>query len=239
MTKPSGGWLQENPVAAMLVGLCPAAAVTGRVIDALWMSLGLVFVLVLTRASRVILHLLLNEPDASGVVSRQPGPRFLGPQWLGMLFLASCFTASFELIMSAFAPQESAALGIYIPLVAVNCIVLERVAETSSRGAAQDPGARIFRALGGAAAGGAGFAVSLVVISVVRETLGSGTITLFPMGAFGGTIVVAGISGAPARALLYAGGGFLCLGYLAGVVRLAGRLLRNRRSRDTGEVEHA
>ncbi|HUJ75261.1 MAG TPA: hypothetical protein VL359_10400, partial [bacterium] len=111
----------------------------------------------------------------------------------------------------------------------------ERLADGSPRRAIQENGARIFRALGAAASRGAAFAVALVLISVVRETLGSGTITLFPLGAFGGTIVVSGISAAPARALLFAGGGFLCLGYLAGLVRLAGRL-RNRRPRAAGEA---
>jgi len=103
-TKPAGARLWENPVAAVLIGLCPAAAVTGRVIDAAWMSLGLIFVLILTRASRVILHLLLDGP---GSESRDPGESFLGPRWLGVLFLAACFTASFELILNAFAPQEA------------------------------------------------------------------------------------------------------------------------------------
>ena len=229
-TRPAGGWLRENPVAAILVGLCPAAAVTGRVIDALWMSLGFAFVLVLTRVGRVILHFLHEEPDSAGSA---PAPRPFWPM-LGVLFLASCFTASFELILGAFAPQESASLGIYIPLVAVNCIVLERATGSGFPSSAHDPASRLLRAIGGACAGSAGFAISLVVISLVRETLGSGTITLFPMGAFSGTVVIAGISAAPARALLYAGGGFLCLGYLAGLVRLT---RRGRKPPDTGEAE--
>jgi H+/Na+-translocating ferredoxin:NAD+ oxidoreductase subunit E len=224
-----GGLLRKNPVAAVLIGLCPAAAVTGRVIDALWMSLGLVFVLVLMRASREILVLLRDAPEARLPPSTPKPPGDSGPRGLpgiGFLFLASCFTASFELILRAFAPQESAALGIYVPLIAVNCIVLERVADADADGRSRSPGGRIFGALWRAAVTGAGFAVSLVLISLVRETLGSGTITLFPMGTFGGTVVVGAIAAAPARALLYAGGAFLCLGYLAGAVRLVGRLRR-------------
>jgi H+/Na+-translocating ferredoxin:NAD+ oxidoreductase subunit E len=238
---PVGGLLRDNPVAVTLVGLCPAAAVTGRVIDALWMSLGLIFVLLLTRASREILHILQDNPEDGLPLSAPRPPKaqgLLGPQWLGFLFLASCFTASFELILRAFVPQESASLGIYIPLVAVNCIVLERVADPDAGRRSQKHGSRIFRALWKAGVSGAGFAISLIVISLVRETLGSGTITLFPVGNFSGTLVVAGIAAAPARALIYAGGGLLCLGYLAGAVRLAGRL-RRRKARDGAEAASA
>ena len=220
--KQSRGFLGNNPIAVMMVGLCPAAAVTGRVIDALWMSLGVFFVLVLTRLGQGILRGLGQTP---------PGPPSTPPALafrcglLGGLFLASCFTASFELILLAFAPEEGASLGIYVPLIAVNCIVLDRVLEP---GTPDDPGTGkgILRSLQTAAAIGAGFALCLVVISLVREILGSGTITLFPMRSFGGTIEVGGLSRAPARALISAGGGFLCLGYLAGAARLLSRSKR-------------
>jgi len=217
----SGGLFRNNPVAVMLVGLCPAAAVTGRVIDALWMSAGLILVLILTRLSLEILKALAFP---------RPGTRQM-TDWLSLLFLASCFTAAFELVLGAFAPDESAGLGIYAPLIAVNCIVLDRLGERGSQEPAGPGG--IGRSLGQAGGLGAGFALSLIVISLIRETLGSGTITLFPMGSFGGTIAVGGISLAPARALVYAGGGLLCLGYLAG----AARLLRRVNGGRSGGVE--
>ncbi|MGO9412037.1 MAG: Rnf-Nqr domain containing protein [Spirochaetia bacterium] len=227
MTRPSG-FLRKNPVAVALVGLCPAAAVTGRVIDALWMSLGLVFVLVLTRVSQAILHGL----NSTGEPPSNKAPATKG--WLGCLFLASCFTASFELILQAFAPDESASLGIYVSLLAVNCIVLDRLGEHGGHGASGRTGGEILRALQGSATVGAGFAVSLVAISLVREILGSGTITLFPVGSFGGTVVIGNISLAPARALIYAGGAFLCLGYLAGAARLLGRRGSRPENEQTG-----
>ena len=135
MTRPSG-FLRKNPVAVALVGLCPAAAVTGRVIDALWMSLGLVFVLVLTRVSQAILHGL----NSTGEPPSSKAPATKG--WLGCLFLASCFTASFELILQAFAPDESASLGIYVSLLAVNCIVLDRLGSTAGMARQEGPAAK-------------------------------------------------------------------------------------------------
>ena len=240
MTRPSG-FIRNNPVAAVLIGLCPAAAVTGRVIDALWMSLGLVFVLVLTRVSEAILRGLNKAP--SGQRPSRPEPlrhtqssQSLTAGWLGRLFLASCFTASFEVILQAFAPDESASLGIYVSLIAINCIVLDRVSEQRALGAPKATGTEILRALQDSIAVGAGFALSLMVISLVREVLGAGTITLFPVGSFGGTVVVGNVSLEPARALIYTGGGFLCLGYLAGVARLLGHVRRREREQSRPEA---
>ncbi len=241
MTPSAGfkkGLFRDNPVAVMLVGLCPAAAVTGRVIDALWMSLGLLFVLVLTRLCQTILQAVLATAASPAAQSSPSGEELISfrPRWLGSLLLASCFTASFELILLAFAPDESASLGIYIPLLAVNCIVLERFAASRPGEPARNLGRKIARSLQESGGLGVGFAVSLIVISLVRETLGSGTITLFPMGSFAGTIAVGRVSLAPARALAYAGGAFLCLGYLAGAARLLGRL-KARRAEGQGGTE--
>jgi electron transport complex protein RnfE len=132
--------------------------------------------------------------------------------WLAALVLSSLLTASFELVLLSFAPDASAALGIYAPLIAVNCLVLA-VIDDSSR--ASSPG----RAVLDAAGKGAGFAACLVLIGAVREVLGAGTITLFPLPGFPGTIVVGSLSRDPARALSFAGGGLLCLGYLTALAR--------------------
>ena len=211
----SSGVFRNNPVAVLLVGLCPAAAVTTRVIDALWMSLGVFSVLILSRLCLSILGALRGEsPEAATGDVRGEGP--MPGRWLGALLLSSCLTACFELILLAFAPGESASLGIYTPLIAVNCIVLDRI---DPRGERSSIPASLLDACGL----GLGFALALVLISGVRESLGAGTITLFAAGTFGGTIEIHGLSSAPARAIGYAGGGLLCLGYLAGAARLLRR----------------
>jgi len=111
------------------------------------------------------------------------------------------------------APEASAALGIYAPLIAVNCLVLTVIDETSR---APSPG----RALLDAAGKGAVFAACLLLIGVLRETLGAGTMTLFPLPGFSGTIEIGSLSQDPARAISFAGGGLLCLGYLAALARM-------------------
>lgn len=210
-----GGVFRKNPVAVLLVGLCPAAAVTTRVIDALWMSVGVFSVLILSRLCLSVLAALRGErTDAATGDIRGEGSA--PGRWLGALLLSSSLTACFELILLAFAPGESASLGIYTPLIAVNCIVLDRV---DPRGERSTIPASLLDACGL----GLGFALALVLISVVRESLGAGTITLFAAGAFSGTIEIHGLSSAPARAVGYAGGGLLCLGYLAGAARLLRR----------------
>lgn len=210
------GIFRGNPVAMILIGLCPAAAVTTRVIDALWMSLGVFSVLLLTRACLSILSVLRDGSPAGSPPDLHGGEGAPRTRWLGALLIASTLTASFELVLLAFAPQESASLGIYAPLIAVNCIVLDRVEPAAGRSS-------ILTALLDAGGLGFGFAFALLLIAGVREALGAGTITLFPAGAFGGTIEIPGLSTAPARALGYAGGGLICLGYLAGLSRLLSR----------------
>lgn len=237
MTPSTGftkGLFRDNPVAVTLIGLCPAAAVTGRVIDALWMSVGLIFVLVLTRLSQTILQAMLALTESASQSS--PSTEARPFRWLGSLVFASCFTASFELILLAFVPDESASLGIYVPLIAVNCILLERFAASGNREPVRNIGRDIAKSLQESGGLGVGFAISLIAISLVRETLGSGTITLFPIGSFAGTIEAGNVSLAPARALAYAGGGLLCLGYLAGAARLLGRL-KGRRLEGQGGTE--
>ncbi len=213
----SRGILRDNPVALLLVGLCPAAAVTTKVIDALWMSLGVFSVLILTRLALAIISRLRSDaPDAS-MAEFRGGQGAARGRWLGALLLSSAFTACFELVVLAFAPDEAARLGIYVPLIAVNCIVLDRADLREGR-------TPLPATLVSACSLGLGFACALVLLSVVREVLGAGTITLFPAANFGGTIVISGLSSAPARAVGYAGGALLCLGYLTG----AARLLRKR-----------
>jgi Na+-translocating ferredoxin:NAD+ oxidoreductase RnfE subunit len=186
----------ENQLTFFLLGLCPAIAVTARVVDALWMSAGVVLVVVLSAL-------------AMAIISGGNGER---PPWTRALAVASLLTASLEAGLLVFAPAAGASLGIYAPLIAVNCLVLEQGTPGSQAGA---PGSPVLAALGR----GVRFAVALVFIAAFRESLGAGTITLFSVGSFNGTIEIHRFVEQPVRAVGFAGGGLLCLGYLAGAVR--------------------
>jgi electron transport complex protein RnfE len=198
----SKSMLSENPIAMLFLGLCPALAVSVRVIDALWMSVGVILVLVLSGLAMALL-------SRHGEVDRGSAAAGL----LRALVITSFLTASFEAGLLSLAPTASAALGIYAPLIAVNCLVLGRGMPGVT---SPSLGSSVAAALGR----GIGFAASLVLIALVREALGAGTITLFPVGGFGGTIEIPLLVEQPVRALGFAGGGLLCLGYLAAAARV-------------------
>jgi electron transport complex protein RnfE len=209
------GPVDGRPAALLFLGLCPAIAVAVRVADALWLSAGVILVLVL---SNVAMSLLARDSGdgaggtGDGGSGEAPGPSGGPAVLLRALVITSVLTAAFEAVLLVRAPSASASLGIYAPLIAVNCLVPGLGAPGASR---TGPGASVATALGR----GISFALALVLIALVREALGAGTITLFPVGAFGGTIEIRGLVDQPVRALGLAGGGLLCLGYLAGAAR--------------------
>jgi electron transport complex protein RnfE len=184
---------RDNPLLIYLVGLCPALAVSGRLSNALLLGAAMLFA-------------LLGLGIVCGAVER-----FL-PQKLRLplrLLLASALVAACERFLSAFAPALAADLGIYLPLLAVNCLLL---GSTGGR----PLGESILEAVGR----GAAFAAALVLIALIREVLGAGMITLFPIGSFRGAWKIPGFP--PARVLIAAPGALLLLGYLSALVRRLG-----------------
>jgi len=208
-----------NPPAVLFLGLCPAIAVSVRVNDALWMSAGVILVLVLSNLGMR----LLSRENGPGESSNTPGWAGGNAGLLQALVITSLLTACFEAALLVRVPLASASLGIYAPLIAVNCLVLSHGGPGPARGI----GASVTSALGR----GIGFAAALVLIALVREVLGSGTVTLFPMGGFAGTIEIRPLVDQPVRALGFAGGGLLCLGYLAGAARAIAARTEARRTR--------
>jgi Na+-translocating ferredoxin:NAD+ oxidoreductase subunit E len=210
--------LDQDPRVLLFLGLCPAIAVAVRVIDALWMSAGIILVLVL---SDLAMSLLAREGsrrqsgDSSGVTARG---------LLRALVITSSLTACFEAVLLARAPSASASLGIYGPLIAVNCLVL-------GQGLSGSPGPAVGASMTTALGKGMRFALALVLIAVVREVVGAGTVTLFPIGGFSGTVEIHRFVDQPVRALGFAGGGLLCLGYLAAAARAIASRVESRNAR--------
>ncbi len=184
---------RDRNLGVVLLSLCPAAAVSTRVLDALLLSAGTVLVLAATAVLLAVLR---------GIA---PGGR--GLLW-GTLLLSSCFTAVFELALRAAAPAVSSRLGIYVPLIAVSLLIMGRLDAMAGEAS---PG----RALLDSLLVGSGFAGLLVVVALAREILGAGSLTL------GGAVAAVPILDDPARGLEVAGGALICLGYAAGALRLA------------------
>ncbi|MFH1996561.1 MAG: electron transport complex subunit E [Candidatus Omnitrophota bacterium] len=150
-----GIW-KENPVFRLALGLCPTLAVSTTVVNGIGMGLAATFVLV---GSGIIISLVRS------IIPREVRiPCFI--------VVIATFVTIVELCMKAYFPPLSKSLGIFVPLIVVNCIVLGRAEAFFSR----EPMARsIVDALGM----GLGFTLALIIISAIRELLGTGAILGF------------------------------------------------------------
>jgi len=144
------GIIEKNPVLVLGIGLCPTLAVTTSLSNALWMALATTFVLL---CSNIMISL---------VRSIVPGHIRI-PVFITII---AAFVTIVELTLEAYQPAVYKSLGIFIPLIVVNCIILGRAEEFASKNGIL---ASIFDALGM----GAGFCFTLVILALVRETLGA------------------------------------------------------------------
>lgn len=185
------GIFKENPVFIIVLGLCPVLGVSTQVSNAIGMSAGVLFVLLF---SNIIISALRNIiPDSIHI------PAYI-------VIIASLVTI-IEMLMHAFAPAVYAALGVYLPLIVVNCIILGRAEAFASNNTVLDSA---LDAIGMAI----GFALSLTLIALIREVLGAGTITLFPVGSFSGVIEVPWLVDNPFKVMALAPGALLLMGFL-------------------------
>ena len=174
------GLLKENPTFVLVLGLCPTLATTTSAMNGLEMGLATMFVLIL---SNIIISLIAPVvPDKVHI-----------PVYIVVI---ATFVTLLQLLMQAYVPDVYETLGLFIPLIVVNCIVLGRAEAFASKNSVGDS------ALDGIGIG-IGFTLSLTVIGIVREILGSGSL-------FGWKF----IAGDGVLAFVMAPGAFLVLGYL-------------------------
>jgi electron transport complex protein RnfE len=174
------GILKENPTFVLILGMCPTLGVTSSAINGMGMGVATMAVLIL---SNMVISLIKNViPDKVRI------PAFI-------VVIAS-FVTIIEMLMQAYIPSLYASLGVFIPLIVVNCIILGRAEAFASKNSLIDS------ALDGIGIG-LGFTLSLTVVGAVREVLGAGSI-------FGYTFA----DGVMPLLFILAPGGFLVLGYL-------------------------
>ena len=182
------GAIENNPTFVQLLGMCPTLAVTTSAINGLGMGLSAMAVLVF---SNLVISLL----------------RKIIPQKIRIasyIVIIAGFVTIIDLLLQAYLPELSKALGAFIPLIVVNCIILARAESFASK---NGPVASMADGLGI----GAGFTVALVIIASVREFLGNGTI-------FGLTIL--GSWYQPVTMAVLAPGAFIIFGLLLGGINL-------------------
>lgn len=200
---------REKGDLVLFVGLCPALAVSTRLATALWMSAAILAVLIVSTAAALLLG--LAAPRRQGRV-----------RWFLSLVVSAAVVTGVQVLFDAFAPGAAASLGLYLPVLAVNCLIVCRT-ELAARG---EPAGSALRS---SLRAGVELAAAILVIAAVREALGNGTLTLFPAGSFDGILVIA--ASAPARAAGLAFGGLLAAGYLAAAVAGFRRASAHRHSR--------
>ncbi|MBQ8853912.1 MAG: electron transport complex subunit E [Alistipes sp.] len=175
------GLIKENPTFVLVLGMCPTLGTTTSAINGLGMGVATMAVLIM---SNVVIAMIKNLiPDKVRI------PAFI-------VVIAS-FVTVIEMLMQAYVPSLYAALGVFIPLIVVNCIILGRAEAFASKNGVLDS------ALDGVGIG-LGFTLSLTVIGALREILGSGSI-------FGLSL---GISDFMPLVFVLAPGAFLVLGFL-------------------------
>ena len=154
----TNGILKENPTFALVLGMCPTLATTTSAINGMSMGLATLFVLV---CSNIVISLLKNLiPDKVRI------PAFI--------VVIATFVTMVQLVMQAYLPAIYEVLGLFIPLIVVNCIVLGRAEAFAAKNSV---GLSALDGLGM----GLGFTLSLTVIGAIRELLGSGAMFGFPI----------------------------------------------------------
>lgn len=174
------GILKENPTFVLILGMCPTLGVTSSAINGMGMGFATMAVLIM---SNIVISMIKNLiPDKVRI------PAFI-------VVIAS-FVTIIEMLMQAYVPSLYASLGVFIPLIVVNCIILGRAEAFASKNGVFDS------ALDGLGIG-LGFTLSLTIIGMVREALGAGSIFGFSFA-----------EGVMPLLFILAPGGFLVLGYL-------------------------
>ncbi len=146
------GIVKENPTFVMLLGMCPTLGVTTSALNGLGMGAATLFVLLLSNcAISLVKNLIPNQVRI---------PCFI--------VIAATFVTVVDLLMSAYLPTLHAALGIFIPLIVVNCLILGRAEAFASKN-------NVFQSALDALGMGLGFTIALTLLGLVREILGSGS----------------------------------------------------------------
>lgn len=180
------GVLTENPTFRLVLGMCPTMAVTTAAINGIGMGLAATFVLI---GSNTVISILRKfVPDEVRI------PAFV--------LIICTFVTMVQMLLQAFVPSLYESLGMFIPLIVVNCIILARAEAFASKNGV------LASAVDGAGMG-IGFTLALTLIAGIRELIGAGTI-------FGASVFGGGYE--PMLVMILPTGGFLTLGILMGII---------------------
>ncbi|HHU28950.1 TPA: electron transport complex subunit RsxE [bacterium] len=191
------GITKENPVLMMFLGMCPALAITTSIDNGIGMGLAVIIVLLLTNS---IISLIRNTvPNEIRI-----------PVYI---IIIAAVVSIIEMLMQAYTPQLSTSLGIFIPLIVVNCIILGRAEAFASKN-------NILNSMIDALGMGLGFTLGIFLMSFVRQLLGTGVLNLHNM--FDSSVVFFQFNIIPKDFVIdiftQPTGAFLTLGFLVAIV---------------------
>ena len=192
------GIIPENPTFRLVLGTCPTLAVTSSALNGLGMGAAATFVLVCSNIAISLLRKFI--PDQVRI------PAFI--------VVICTFVTMVQLLMQAYLPSLYESLGIFIPLIVVNCIILARAEAFASKNGP------VLSAADGLGMG-IGFTLALTLIGTIRELIGSGSV-------FGVNLL--GASYEPMLLIVLASGGFLTFGLLLGVFNLIVNKIEKKRA---------
>lgn len=182
------GFVKENPVFVMALGLCPTLATSTSIVNAIGMGLAATFVLL---CSNILISMIKDV-----VPSKVRIPCYI--------VLIASFTTIVDMLMEAFVPTIHKSLGVFIPLIVVNCIILGRAEAFASRN-------NVFKSALDGIGMGLGFTLALMVIAFFRELIGTGQLL---------GIQILPLSYQPVLVAVLAPGAFLTLGLLMALISM-------------------
>ncbi len=196
------GLLTNNPVLSQLLGMCSTMAITTTLFNGIGMGLSVTIILI---CSNVVISLLRKViPDKIRIAA--------------YIVIIAGFVTMVDLLLKAFLPALSDSLGVFIPLIVVNCIILGRAESYASKNG-------ILASAVDGLTQGIGYTAALVIMCIIRELLGSGT---FGKGVFGADGIRILPAQYPALMIILPVGGFLTLGCLIALTQWVNRKLAAR-----------
>ena len=183
------GLLSKNPVLVQLLGMCSVLAITTSLFNGIGMGLSVTIILI---CSNVLISALRKVIPSQIRIA-------------AYIVIIAGFVTIVDLLLQAFLPALSESLGMFIPLIVVNCIILGRAEAFASKNSV------LASALDGLFQG-IGYTVALVIMCVIRELLGSGTFGAGVLNGGEGIVIIS--EGYPAMQMVMPVGGFLTLGFV-------------------------
>lgn len=187
----SNGLVKENPVFRLLLGLCPLLAVTTALMNGFWMGVAVVFVLT---CSNVIVSLFRNVIP----------PRIRIPCFIVII---ATFVTVVQMTMNAYMPEMYEILGIFVPLIVVNCVILARAEAFASK----NP---VLSAAADGIGMGFGFTVALMILGAIREFLGTANLVINGQALFSAPLFE------PAAIMIMPPGAFITMGVLLALLNV-------------------